>query len=83
MDQRAAVVSVICLVNPQQSQNLQTTLGSVTVHGDTFSKSQLASRGIGIHQARYPLPSQRRRWDLWPFMRRRVQYSKPHRALKT
>lgn len=39
--QRAAVVSVIFLVNPEQSQNLQSTLGSVIMSGDSLSRCYL------------------------------------------
>lgn len=36
--QRTAVVSVIFLVNPGQSQNSQSTLGSATMSGDSLSR---------------------------------------------
>lgn len=36
--QRAAVVSVIFLMNPEQSQNLQPRLGSATMSGDSLSR---------------------------------------------
>lgn len=41
--QRAAVVSVIFLVNPERSQNLQPTLGSATMSEDSLSRWYLPS----------------------------------------